>query len=387
MRLIARLGILVQLAVAHGSYRYYAKRRHRLPKVSWVIGPGEVASMARQLQAVIPNSFTFFMVRNPYYEATSDYYPPETERLVAKAWRLWVKEPALFARLAATAKGFLYLNELGFLDIYRDEREFEFSFLAKRGVKIVCYFTGSDIRSARLMKEHELKTGLPNIDTYLGQTNPELNTPEFHDSRQRVAEVADRYATAMFNYPVDQMSYLQRETIPSLYIVPDDSLVSDLSKFDDVTHPVVLHAPTSPVIKGTQLVRAAVEQLKREGFEFEYVELQGVPNHQVVEHLSRAHIALNQFYAHVPGVFGVEAMAAGCVLLNSADESIETALPRGSNQAWVVTKHWQVADNLRSLLLHPENWRAQAEAGQQWLRQHAVASVSGAKIRQVLDSL
>ena len=110
-----------------------------------------------------------------------------------------------------------------------------------------------------------------------------------------------------------------------------------LKKFDEIVRPVLVHAPSSPIIKGTQLVRAAVALLREEGFDFEYVELTGVPHEEVASQLQRAHIVLNQFFAYVPGMFGIEAMAAGAVVLQSADESLESDLPAGSNAAWVVT--------------------------------------------------
>ena len=66
--------------------------------------------------------------------------------------------------------------------------------------------------------------------------------------------------------------------------------------------------------------------------------------------LGRAHIALNQFYGFSPAVFGAEALAAGCAVMMSSDEFVETDLPAGSNECWVVTKHHQVYSHLRRLL-------------------------------------
>lgn len=343
--------------------------------------------MVAQLTAAIPGAYSALIVRHPFYEGAYDYQPPLAETGRRARRRLYLGNAWLFSRLACEAKGFIYVNHNGYLSEQFDDRRFEFDFLKRHGVKIVCYFTGSDIRSPALMAAHEAASGLPNIASYLRFTDPAFASPDYDDSKRRIASIADEFADAILTARVDQAGYLTRHTEPFLYFLPDRQIAKHLTKFDELTRPVVLHATSSPVIKGTQLVRAAVESLRRQGFDFEYVELARVPHEQVTAALERSHIVLNQFYAHVPGMFGVEALAAGCVVLMSADETVEPDLPRGSNGAWVVTKHWQVERQLRSILEHPESMREQAEAGQQWVWQHAAASASGARLRQILGEL
>ena len=79
-----------------------------------------------------------------------------------------------------------------------------------------------------------------------------------------------------------------------------------------------------------------------------------MPNQVVLEHLKSAHIVLNQFYAFTPGLFGIESMANHCAVLMSADPNIETGLPQDSKDAWMITKYWEVYDNLKYLLDNPE---------------------------------
>lgn len=386
-RLQAGLGSALQLLLITIFDLWYRARRSTLPSVSWVVGPNEVANMVAQFAAAVPGSVTAVIVNHPFYAGPYDFHPPEfAGKLSAFRWR-WLTLPALFVRLAHSAQGFVYLSQNGYLQNLRDGREYEFGFLRRRGVKVVCCFTGSDIRSPVLMREHERVTGLPNIASYLGYTNPVFQTPAYDAERKRTGEVAERFADEIFTFRVDQMGYLTRRTQPFPYLVPDEELEGDLSRFDAESPPVVLHAPSSPIIKGTQLVRSAVAALREEGFAFEYVELTGVPHEQVKQELARAHVVMNEFYSHAPGVFAVEAMAAGCVVLTSADEHVERDLPAGSNEAWVVTKHWEVYRNLRAVLERPEAMRAQAEAGLAWVRRHATASASGARIRSVLDDL
>lgn len=374
-RLVVRLGYLYPGPMNGGK------------RISWVVGPNEVARMVSQIADVIPDSYTALIVRHPFYSETYDYQPPPEETALRALWRRIVLNAWTFGRLARHATGFIYLSQNGYLNDQFDHRRFEFSFLKRRGLKIVCYFTGSDIRSPKLMRQHEEKTGLPNIASYLKFSDPAFGTDAFEESRRSIGETADEFADAIFTARVEQAGYITSKTESFLYFLPDEDISESLQKFDRMETPVVLHAPSSPVIKGTQLVRAAVKALQQSGFEFEYVELVGVPHEQVQEQLRRAHVVLNQFYAHMPGMFGVEALASGCVVLMSADEHIEADLPSGSNDAWVVTKHWQVYSHLREVLAHPQRMREQARAGQDWVRRHATASVSADRLTQLLNRL
>lgn len=377
---------LLQRFVVRLAFRWPGTLRDGA-SISWVIGPNEVASMVAQIAETVPGSFSALIVRHPYYAGPYDYQPPSGEGGARARWRLRVTNAWLFGRLARRARGFVYLSQNGYLSEQHDDRRFEFSFLKRHGVKLVCFFTGSDIRSPALMAKHEAETGLPNSSSYQHYTNPEFTTRAYDDSRRRLAEIADEFADLILTMRVDQSSYLTRDTLPFIYFTPDDEIAGTFEKFDDLERPVVLHAPSSPITKGTQLVRAAVDALHRKGLDFEYVELSDVPHEEVKHALARAHVVLNQFYAHVPGVFGVEAMAAGCVMLTSADEHIEPDLPRGSNEAWTVTKHFEVAERLEEVLSNPVQMRAQAEAGVRWVREHAAAGRSGERLRMLLAEI
>lgn len=385
-RVLHRLVAAAQRAVVRTGYAWPGSfENHRA--ITWVVGPNEVARMVSQVAAVVPGAYSALIVRHPFYDDPYDYLPPAGESARQRAWRLRVRNAWLFGRLVRHALGFIYLSQNGYLSDQHDDRRFEFSFLKRHGAKVVCFFTGSDIRSPELMKLHEQQTGLPNVASYLRFSDPLLGTSDYDESRRRIGQTADAYADLIFTARVDQAGYLNHGTEPFIYFFPDEKVADSLQKFENLQRPVLLHAPSSPVIKGTQLVRAAVAALQHEGLEFEYVELSGVPHERVAAELERSHVVLNEFYAHTPGVFGVEALAAGTVVLTSADETVEPDLPAGSNKAWVVTKHWQVYHHLKEVLEHPERMLAQAEAGQYWVEQHALASKSGERLRALLDHL
>jgi hypothetical protein len=126
------------------------------------------------------------------------------------------------------------------------------------------------------------------------------------------------------------------------------------------------------------------------GYIFEYKELINVPNEVVLENLRKTHIVVNELYAFVPGVFGIEAMASHCALITSADRHIEASLPEGANEAWFVTKYWEIFDNLKQMLDEPSLIKTYADKGFDWTFKNCretsscqhVASLIAQKIQQ-----
>lgn len=370
------------------SYHVHRAQRQRLMKqpISWVVGPDECASMVLQIARAIPDSYSVNLTQEFVYDST---YSFRFRTRPGSRWR-WLERklagPLLLGRLMNQATGFIYVGPTGFLLTDTDQREFEFAYLAKKGVPIVCYWCGSDIRSTKRMHELERQTGLPNISTYIGERGAIYESEAWDEEKRQIAEVASRHASAMFSNTVDHLSYLTKGTEPFLYFLPDDPLPNP-GKFDDLSTIVIVHATTAPSIKGTALVRAAIAQLRDEGYGFEYVELIGVPNATVKKELGRAHIAMNQFFGFSPAVFGAEALAAGCVVMMSSDETVETDLPAGSNECWVVTKHHQVYSNLKRLLDDPSQLEPIARKGREWAEQYASRTSAGAIMMRTLDAV
>jgi len=370
------------------SYHFYRLRRknNKTKQISWVVGPDECASMVFQISTAVPDSYSVNFSEERMYGYR---YDNRFRTGIDSRFRWWERKlagPILLGRLMNQARGFIYVGSTGFLLTDTDSRNFEFAYLKKKGLPIVCWWCGSDIRSIKLMHEFERKTGVPNIATYMGERGAFYDSDEYDQQKRRIAEVSSRYATAMFSNAIDHLSYLTMGTEPFLFFLPDEPLPRP-EKFDDLSNIVIVHATTSPVIKGTQLVRAAITRLREEGYGFEYVELMGVPNTRVKEEVARAHITMNQFYGFSPTVFGVESLAAGCVVMTSSDEHLETDLPSGSNECWVVTKHHQVYQNLKQLLDHPETLAPIAAKGRAWAEKYAFRTSTAPVLAEKLDAV
>lgn len=349
-----------------------------------IVGVEEIASILYSLAGALPNAKSVNFYKNPYYDVDYDYNFGQY-----KLARLLVHilSPLVLGYFIVRYKTFIYLSGNGYLVRHVDGRDYEFRKLKEHGCDIICYFTGSDIRSFELLNDFSKRNDMDVITTYQSISHKGLDSTRNENIRKMLSESADKYASAIFNSPIDQLCHIKRECFPFLYFADETKIQYYPSKYDKEKK-VVLHAPSSPIIKGTPIVRAAVKQLQEEGYDFEYVELIGVPNSQVMSELAKAHIVLNEFYAFVPGVFGVEAMMKNAVLLTSADRNIELSLFEGANDAWVVTPYWKVYTNLKATLnASMEELKVQADLGTAWVEKNCTYQFSANYLTSVIESL
>lgn len=62
----------------------------------------------------------------------------------------------------------------------------------------------------------------------------------------------------------------------------------------------ILHAPSRQKAKGTDIIREILKELKEEGYEFEYIEVSGLPHRAVLEKMAMADIVVDQVYCDTP---------------------------------------------------------------------------------------
>ncbi|MCX8007092.1 MAG: glycosyltransferase [Coriobacteriia bacterium] len=72
--------------------------------------------------------------------------------------------------------------------------------------------------------------------------------------------------------------------------------------------PVVVHAPSAPVAKGTEMIEAALDSLRGD-VEFEYVRLEGVPRREALATMMQADVVVDQVVLGDYGMAAIEAMA------------------------------------------------------------------------------
>ena len=74
----------------------------------------------------------------------------------------------------------------------------------------------------------------------------------------------------------------------------------------------ILHSPSDPRVKGTDVIRLAVAAVKERGRDIEYIELVGRSHAEVIEEIARCDFVIDQAYSDTPmALFAMEAAGLG----------------------------------------------------------------------------
>lgn len=362
-----QLAVLLAAEAWWSAYFLYADRSRRYRAVT--IGVTETARLIESLGQVFPSRYLVVLDGNRFYKGTYDFGP---FNLVLR----FFAGPVLLAYLSRVSDTFFYISSTGFLF----DRRLDFRYLKRKGKKIAILFCGSDIRSLKLSKEFFDSRKEESYADFL----PNTHSSAYDAFVRRTADDADAYADLIFNWKHDQIGYVTKPTIPWPYIVDTSHLGYEFPPIG-AQGPRILHAPSHGPIKGTPKVRDAVGRLRREGYAFDYVELSGVPNSEVLKELGRSHIVLQEFYFQTPGVLGIEALAKGNAVLTSACRELNPELPSDSESAWIVTRYWQIYDNLKRVLESPEEIERAARRGREFIERHYALDSAKAFYRKVFE--
>lgn len=98
---------------------------------------------------------------------------------------------------------------------------------------------------------------------------------------------------------------------------------------DEKKEIVIVHAPSNQAFKGTRFINQALENLKRKGFKFKYIQIENKAHHEAIEIYKQADLIIDQICGGAHGIFACEAMALGkpviCYIL---DEHLD-GYPKG----------------------------------------------------------
>jgi len=182
--------------------------------------------------------------------------------------------------------------------------------------------------------------------------------------KRKVIAAFDRYADGIFYLNPDLARFLP----PRAQFLPYAHL--DLQEWRppppngrDTGKPVLLHAPSDRAQKGTRYVLDAVETLRREGIDFEFLLVEGVPRQEARPLYERADILVEQFVAGWYGALAVELMALGKPVVGHIDEQDLRVVPEGMRADLPIIRATgdSLADVLRQYLTLPV--KALAELG------------------------
>jgi hypothetical protein len=333
-----------------------------------VIGVTDIARNIYLIGSILKNRITVNFSKNEFYNDNYDYSLnifKRQKKIIIFFFQIFYG-PILLGYLANKAGVFFYIWSNSFLL----DRNYEFNFLKSNKKKIVCFFVGDDIRSVKLTKNYAKKKKIDTPLSYRQESCYErlktiiLGSDE--ELKKNLAKSADQYADLIFNHPISNISYLRSKQHRWYYIYDNKLCHKNKKKFYKIKKIKIIHAPSDYLYKGTPLVRAAIKKLQLEGYSFSYKELNLVNNKTVIKHLRASHIVLNQFYDVAPGFFGIEAMANHCAVMMSAEPKLLISKTKVYNNTWMVTKYWQIYDNLKYFLKNPNKIKHYADKGYQF---------------------
>lgn len=166
-----------------------------------------------------------------------------------------------------------------------------------------------------------------------------------------------------------------------LDVVPDATwlpLVVDVDRFARAAQesavvplergrPVVLHAPSNPLLKGTDLVEDVLLGMERAGL-LEYRRLTGVPHAQMATFVADADVVVDQVVLGNPGVLVAESLAAGRLVVAHLSEEVRG---RWADDLPVVEADpATLRQVLERVLAERTAYQATASRGPAWARQH-----------------
>jgi glycosyltransferase involved in cell wall biosynthesis len=135
-------------------------------------------------------------------------------------------------------------------------------------------------------------------------------------SRRRLLRRIERWASVVVGAPLSSSTLMERPFVDYFAVgMPRPAVAEDGANGDHRSAGStvrVLHAPSKTSIKGTDLSRAAVQQLIEAGHAIEYEEITGASNDEVLERLAECDLVVDQAFSDTPmATLTAEAAAEG----------------------------------------------------------------------------
>jgi hypothetical protein len=192
-----------------------------------------------------------------------------------------------------------------------------------------------------------------------------------------VTENPNSIFTKLPTEPIEQLTAFVHGVAHQV-LVPDVELQSylphakvgpraiDMNKWENVgvdpqAIPHIVHAPSQRVIKGTDWILQAVDQLRREGLDFKFTLVEGMTNTQAAKVYRDATIVVDQLRIGWHGVLAVECMALGKAVVAYIREDLESHL--GTPMPLVNANRETLTERLRDLIQNPEQCVRIGQAG------------------------
>ncbi len=248
-------------------------------------------------------------IQNPYYKDNNYTYLVPVPEWKNRYFRYFYYSLVLnfyFFQLFRKYDIFVYIWTTTFLPFKLD-----WVILKWLGKKVIVINCGSDVRYRPIHYHIAIEKGGPFLSkeksTYDNYVNGMRGIRSFLDTL--LTQKVEEYLGVIIVSLRTQATFQKKDCF--VFRLPTRRLCEGLKAPSDT--PLIIHAPSNPVFKGTQYVLRAIERLRSEGYKFAFECIVNKPNSYVLEKLRNADIAIDQPGAWI-GKFAAEALACGCVV-------------------------------------------------------------------------
>lgn len=160
------------------------------------------------------------------------------------------------------------------------------SFFNKR---LIFPFLGSDSRPPYI--NGSVLSNTDNIDLIIKLTK----------RQKKAIKKIEKYADYIINSP-PQGLFHERSFISHFEIGIPFSFKNEIKEQTNKAHNqiIILHSPSKPKAKGTQIIEQVINELIKEGFNIELVTIKNMPNSVVIEKLKQCDFIVDQVYSDTP---------------------------------------------------------------------------------------
>lgn len=238
-------------------------------------------------------------------------------------------------------------------------------------LKIVHHFCGTDVRQLDVAKEHNRLAVVKGKDNSESIRNhlKELATTSEHCTI--MDEELRPHVEPFFKY---------------VHIVPR---MVNLDKFNPIYNGhkklTVVHASTHAEVKGTQQIVEAVEKLKKK-YDFNFWLVAGMRHDKAMELYKKADIVVCQLMLDSYGVFAIEAMALGKVVITRLSDEMAQTYPE--NPPLISAHPSTITDMLENaLIMSTETRHLIGKKARKYVEKHHSPDVVMSKLIKVYEKL
>lgn len=195
------------------------------------------------------------------------------------------------------------------------------------GKKVLVVYLGSDSRPPIFSGRH--------LDDEGGYVDPTSASEEAARLLRRIRKV-EQYADIIVNHTATAQ-FFSRLFIRFMAIgMPIESGTDEPTIATEQPCSIrILHAPSRPLAKGSDVFRQVINELRAEGYSIDFVELTGVPNSTVLQELEKCDFVVDELYSDVPmamlateaAMFGKPVIVGGYYAKQCRDQNQDIVFP------------------------------------------------------------